>query len=296
MLFGRRKPEPVKKTKFEIFREYTARVFFLTLGAFIVAVGLEVFLVPNNIIDGGVIGISMMVSYITKWNLGLLIFCINIPFILMAWKNLGKKFVVQTFFATGMLAVATNIMHGKQATEDLLLATVFGGIILGLGVGLILRNNASLDGTEMVSINLSKKFKVISVGELLMGINLFIYMGAGFLYSWDRALYSIMTYYIASKVIDSVLEGLDKAKSVRIFSEFYKDIGNAIMKELDVSVTYMRALGGYSKQEKIQTYCVINKFEIAKLKELVHSIDPKAFMVTEDVHEVEGVRVHKNKH
>ena len=294
MLFGRKKPEKIKKTKGEIAREYILKAIFITIGAFIVAVGLEMFLLPNKIIDGGVIGISMMVSYITKWNLGLLIFCINIPFILLALKNLGRKFVIQTFFATGMLAIATTILHGRQATEDLLLAT--GGIILGFGVGLILRNNASLDGTEMISINLSKKLKIISVGELLMFINLFIYMGAGFLYGWDRALYSIMTYYIASKVIDSVLEGLDKAKSVRIFSEYYKEIGNAIMKDLDVSVTYMKALGGYSRQEKIQTYCVVNKFEMPRLKELVHTIDPRAFLVTEDVHEVEGVRVKKHKH
>ena len=294
MLFGRKKPEKIKKTKGEIAREYILKAIFITIGAFIVAVGLEMFLLPNKIIDGGVIGISMMVSYITKWNLGLLIFCINIPFILLALKNLGRKFVIQTFFATGMLAIATTILHGRQATEDLLLATVFGGIILGFGVGLILRNNASLDGTEMISINLSKKLKIISVGELLMFINLFIYMGAGFLYGWDRALYSIMTYYIASKVIDSVLEGLDK--SVRIFSEYYKEIGNAIMKDLDVSVTYMKALGGYSRQEKIQTYCVVNKFEMPRLKELVHTIDPRAFLVTEDVHEVEGVRVKKHKH
>ena len=295
MFFNKKKPMVVKKTKIELAREYVAKAFFLTLGCFIVAVGLEMFLLPNQIIDGGIIGISMMVSYLTKWNLGLLIFCINIPFILMALTTLGRKFVFQTFFATAMLAVATNVLHGKQATNDLLLATVFGGIILGFGVGLILRNNASLDGTEMVSINLAKKLKIISVGELLMFINLFIYMGAGFLYGWDRALYSIMTYYIASKVIDSVLEGLDKAKSVRIFSDYYKEIGNAIMKELDVSVTYMKAMGGYSKQEKIQTYCVVSKFEMAKLKELVHSIDPRAFLVTEDVHEVEGVRVKKHK-
>ena len=295
-MFFSKKREPIKKTKGEIIREIISKAIFLTLGSFIFAVGLEMFLLPNKIIDGGVVGVSMMISYITKWNLGLLIFCINIPFILMALKNLGKKFVIQTFYATGMLAIATNVLHGKQATEDLLLATVFGGLILGFGVGLILRNNASLDGTEMVSLNLSKKLKIISVGELLMFINVFIYMGAGFLYGWDRALYSILTYFIASKVIDSVLEGLDKAKSVRIFSEFYKDIGSAIMKELDVSVTYMKTLGGYSKQEKIQTYCVVSKFEMAKLKELVHSIDPRAFMVTEDVHEVEGVRVKKHNH
>ena len=296
MFFVKKNKKKYKKTRIEIVREYIARAIFITLGAFITAVALEGFLLPNNIIDGGIIGISMMISYITKWNLGLLIVCINIPFILMALKTLGHKFVIHTFYATIMLAIATNICHGFQATEDLLLSTVFGGIILGMGVGIILRNNASLDGTEMVSINLAKKLKIISVGELLMGINLFIYMGAGFLYGWDRALYSIMTYYVASKVIDSVLEGLDKAKSVRIVSEQYKEIGDAIMKELDVSVTYMKTMGGYSKKEKILTYCVVNKFEMAKLKDLIHSIDPKAFLVTEDVHEVEGVRVKKKSH
>lgn len=294
--FKKKKLAPIKKTKFELFKEYFIRAIVITVGAFITAAALESFLLPNNIIDGGVIGISMMLHYVTKWNLGLLIFCINIPFILMALKNLGHKFVIQTFFATGVLAVATNIFSGFHVTEDLILSAVFGGIILGLGVGLILRSNASLDGTEMVSIAISKKLKIISVGELLMVINLFIYTGAGFLFGWDRALYSILTYYIASKVIDAVLEGLDKSKSVRIVSEFYKEIGDAIMKELDVSVTYMKTLGGYSRQEKILTYCVVNKFEIPKLKDLVHSLDPKAFIVTEDVHEVEGVRVKRKSH
>ena len=297
MFFMKKKlPKPVKKTKSEIFREYLYRGIFIAIGAFVVAIGLDMFLLPNKIIDGGVIGVSMMVSYLTKWNLGLLIFCINIPFILLALKKLGKKFVFQTLYATFILSIATNLLHGKAATEDLLLATVFGGIILGFGVGLILRNNASLDGTEMVSINLAKKLKIVSVGELLMFINLFIYAGAGFLYGWDRALYSILTYYIASKVIDSVLEGLDKAKSVKIVSEYYKEIGSAIMKDLDRSVTYMKTTGSYSKQEKVLTYCVVSKFEMPRLKDLVHTVDPKAFLVTEDVHEVEGVRFKKRKH
>ena len=129
-----------------------------------------------------------------------------------------------------------------------------------------------------------------------MFINLFIYTAAGFLFGWERALYSILTYYIASKVIDSVIEGLDKSKSVRIVSEFHREIGDEIMKELDTSVTYMKTVGGYSRQEKILTYCVVNKFEIAKLKDVVHSIDPRAFIVTEDVHEVEGIRFKKHKH
>lgn len=292
LFFDRRKVVPLRtKSPKEIAIEYTKKTFFLTIGAFIVAVALEMFLLPNKIIDGGVIGVSMMASYITNWNLGLLIFGINIPFILLAYKSLGKKFVINTVVAITMLSIATNVVSKfHHVTEDLLLVTVFGGILLGLGVGLILRNNASLDGTEMVSINLSKKFKVISVGKLLMTINLFIYTCAGFLFGWDRALYSILTYYVASKVIDTVLEGLDKAKAVRIVSEYSKEIGDAIMKDLDISVTYFKTQGGYSKKEKILTYCVINKFDMPKLKEAVHNVDPKAFIVTGDVHEVEGGR------
>ena len=296
MFFSKKKKLEIKvKTKKEIAIEYLKKTFFWLLGTFIVAVALEMFLLPNKIIDGGVIGISMMVSYITKLNLGLLIFCINIPFLLLAYKTLGKKFVINTFVATAMLSVATNlVVNLKPVTGDLLLATVFGGILLGLGVGLILRNNASLDGTEMLSIMISKRIKIVSVGELLMGMNLFVYGAAGFLFGWDRALYSILTYYVASKVIDTVLEGLDKAKSVRIVSEYWEEIGNSIMKELDISVTYIRTKGGYSKQEKILTFCVVNKFDMPKLKEVVHNVDPRAFIVTEDVHEVEGVRIKKS--
>lgn len=298
MFFSKnKKPEIRVKTRREKAFDYIKKLFFWLAGAFIVAVALEMFLLPNKIIDGGVIGISMMVSYVTKWNLGLLIFCINIPFMLVALRSLGKKFILNTFIATALLSVATNVAINLQpATNDLLLATVFGGILLGLGVGLILRNNASLDGTEMLSIVLSKRFKIVSVGELLMGMNLFIYTAAGFLLGWERAMYSILTYFVASKVIDTVLEGLDKAKSVRIVSDCWEDIGDCIMKELNTSVTYIKSKGGYSKQEKILTFCVVNKFDIPKLKEVVHDIDPRAFIVTEDVHEVEGVRVKKKGH
>lgn len=296
MFFLKKKPVIKQKTKKEIAVEYIKKAFFLIVGAFIVAAALELFLLPNQIIDGGVIGISMMAAYVTKGNLGAFIFAINVPFIIVAYKTLGKKFVINTFFAITMLSIATNVvMRFDHVTDDSLLATIFGGILLGLGVGLILRNNASLDGTEMVSLKLAKKLKVVSVGELLMGINLFIYAGAGLLFGWDRALYSILTYYVASKVIDTVIEGLDKAKSVRIVSDYSREIGEAIMKELDISVTYMKTMGGYSRQEKILTFCIVNKFDMAKLKEAVHNVDPNAFIVTEDVHEVEGGRFSRRK-
>lgn len=283
-------PEP-EQTYAEKVRDMIFRLISLTLGAVIVAFALECFLIPNKIIDGGVIGVSMMLNTITGINLGTLIFCLNLPFIFLAYTTIGKTFVFQTFFSVTMLALFTNLCEGVTATTDPFLATTFGGIILGAGVGMILRNSASLDGTEILSIKLAKRFSFMSIGEFLMGFNLLIYTASGFLYSWNNAMYAIITYYIASKTIDVVITGFNSSKSVRIVSEFYKEIGQKIMKELDVSVTYIKSKGGYSGEEKILTYCVVSRLEMSKIKTIVKSIDKRAFLVIEDVHEVEGVRV-----
>lgn len=282
-----------KKTLKEMIKELIARYTVLTIGAFIVAFAIEGFMLPNNIIDGGVIGISMMLNYITNINLGLIIFCLNIPFIFLALTRFGKMFVMQTFYAVTILSIATNIFEHHTVTNDLFLAPIFGGIILGLGVGLILKNHASLDGTEILSMRLSKKFSFMSIGEYLMGFNLVIYSCSGLLFGWEKAMYAIITYYIASKTIDMVIDGFNSSKSIRIVSERYKDVGDTIMKELDVSVTYIKTRGGYSGDEKVLTYCVVSRLEMAKVKEIIKSIDPKAFLVIEDVHEVEGIRVKK---
>ncbi len=290
-MFGKRlKPPVVIKTKRQIILEYFSRYVALTIGVFITAAALECFLVPNNVIDGGVIGVAMMASFLTKLDLGLFIFIINIPFIILALRQLQKSFVIQTFYSVALLSFATTLFHSHNFTNDLLLTTVFGGMFLGLGVGIILRNNASLDGTEIMSIILHQKYKLFSVGQLLMTINLFVYTAAGFVFGWDKAMYSVMTYFIASRVIDVVMEGFNKMKAVRVFSPFHKEIGSAIMKELDVSVTFMRGLGGYSREEKIITYCVVSRFDLPKLKEVVTNIDPNAFFAIGDVYEVHGGR------
>lgn len=281
-----------EKTKVQVARENISRYFFITLGAMIAAFALECFLIPNKIIDGGVIGVSMMVSYLTKWNLGLIIVIINLPFIYLALQKMGKMFVLNVFYGVLMLAIFVNVFSPYKVTEVPLLATVFGGIILGTGVGIILRNDGALDGTEILSIRLAKKFG-FSVGEIIMFFNVFIYTAAGFLYGWDSAMYSILTYFIAYRVIDIVLEGLNSSKSALIISQYSKEIGNAIIKELDISVTYQKGKGGYSGQEKTIIYCVINRLEVAKMKKLIREIDPEAFLVIQDVHEVEGVRVKK---
>lgn len=271
-------------------RNTIIRMSFLTLGAFIAGFALEGFLIPNNMIDGGIVGISIMLSYLTKANLGVLILIINLPFIFLALQKMGKLFVGQTLFAIAMLGVSVNVFHNHIATDDPLLATVFGGVVLGIGVGLVLRHNAAMDGTEILSIKLAKS-SGFSIGEIIMFFNIFIYSCAGFLYGWDKAMYSVLVYFIAYKVIDIVLEGLNESKSVNIISNKSEQIGNAIIKKLDIGVTYMKGRGGYTGEEKDIIYCVISRLELAKLKELIRSIDQTAFISVENVHEVEGVRI-----
>ena len=204
------------------------KLCFLAFGAFVAAFALECFLVPNNIIDGGIVGISMILSYLTKYNLGLLILVLNIPFLCLAFTKMGKHFVFQTLYAVTMLAVGINIFETYHITDDLLLATVFGGIILGTGVCIVLKNEGSLDGTEIMSLVLSKKFG-LSVGEIIMAFNIFIYFGAGLVFGWNKAMYSVLTYFIAYRVIDIVLEGLNSSKSVRIISDKAYEIGQEII-------------------------------------------------------------------
>lgn len=284
--------ENVEVSKKNQIKKWIKNIIFLTFGAVITGCALETFLVPNKIIDGGIIGISMIISHVSKFNLGLLVLLLNTPFIILAFKKLGKKFVLQTAYANIILALSLNFFHHFRATQDLLLATVFGGIILGIGVGLILKNEGSLDGTEILSLLVSKKFG-FSVGEFIMGINIFIYLVAGVVFGWESAMYSIMTYFIVSKVIDIVMEGFNSSKSVRIISDEASAIGQALIERLDISVTYLQGIGGYTGQDKDLIYCVISRLELPKMIEIIQEIDPKAFVSVVDVHEVYGGRFRK---
>lgn len=266
--------------------------FFLTLGAFTAGFAIDTFLVPNNIIDGGIVGVSMILSYLLKYNLGILLIILNIPFICLAFTKMGKNFVIQTFYAILMFAIATNIFHSITITNDLLLATVFGGIILGTGVGIVLKNEGSLDGTEIMSLVISKKFG-LSVGEIIMGINIFIYAASGLVFGWEKAMYSILTYFLASRVIDVVLEGVSNSKSVRIISDKWEEIGNVLIKDLEIGVTYLHGTGGYSGDAKTIIYCVVSRIEMSKMKEAIKAIDPRAFISVVDVHEAYGIRMGK---
>ena len=269
------------------------KLVFLTIGAIIVAFGLESFLVPNEIIDGGVVGISIMASFLTQIPLGLFTFFLNIPFLALGYRHLGAKFVFLSLYSTAMLSIFVTLFHNAPTvTTNVLLASIFGGIIVGIGVGIILRNNGSLDGTEIVALIFGKKIP-FSTGEIIMFINIFIFAAAAVVFNIEQAMYSVLTYFLIYKSIDVVLEGIDESRTVMIITNCPDEISNSILYELKRGVTFIDGKGAYTGEYKKILYCVVTRLEIAKLKEMVHEIDPKAFIAITNVHEVEGGQVKK---
>ncbi|NRD80363.1 YitT family protein [Bacillus sp. BRMEA1] len=269
------------------------RILLITLGATLMAVGLEIFLVPNKVIDGGITGISIMLSYITGWKLGIFLFLFNLPFFFIGYKQIGKTFAVSTLYGIIVLSIATTLLHPVPAfTQDILLATVFGGVVLGMGVGIVIRYGGSLDGTEILAILFNNKLP-FSVGEIIMFFNLFILGSAGFVFTWDRAMYSLIAYFVAFKTIDITITGLDESKSVWIISDYAEEIGVAIMDRLGRGVTYLNGEGAFSGDHKKVIFCVVNRLEEAKLKEIVTEKDSNAFLAVADIAEVRGGRFKK---
>ncbi|MFC5402258.1 YitT family protein [Cohnella soli] len=273
--------------------EVARRILFIVIGAVLVAVALEIFLVNNSIIDGGITGISIMSSYLSGARIGIFLFVLNLPFLIIGYRTIGKTFALSTLLGVVTLSIATTLLHPVQPfTENVFLAAVYGGIFLGAGTGIVIRAGGSLDGTEIVAIMLNRKLP-FSVGETVMFINFFILGSAGFVYSWDRAMYSLIAYYIAFKVIDLTLEGFDESKSCWIISDYYKEIGDAISARLGRGVTLLHGEGGYSGEQKKVIFVVITRLEETKLKTIVNELDPGAFLAVGNIHDVKGGRFKK---
>jgi len=267
-------------------------ILMMVFGAALASIGLEIFLIPNNIIDGGITGISIISSYYTGLPLGLFILILNIPFLFVGYMQIGKTFALSTLFSVICLSIGVSLLHPWEGiTEDILLATIFGGMILGMGIGLIIRNGGSLDGTEIIAIILEKR-SGFSIGEIVMLINLFILGGSGIAFGWDRAMYSLIAYFIAYKTIDVTVEGLNESKSVIIISGQHKDISEALMDRLGRSVTLLHGEGGYDGTRTNIIYIVVSRLEIAKLKGIVNGFDENALVTVGNV-EANGKRFGK---
>ena len=263
---------------------------FMTIGILLAAIALEVFLIPNKIIDGGITGGSIILSFLTNINLSIFIIILNIPFLLLGFRHLGKNFLIQSTVAMALFSVLLEIFKQVDVvTNDVLLATVFGGILLGIGVGFVIRYGACLDGVETVAILINKKTS-FSVGQVILLVNLVIYMVAGILFGWDRALYSIMTYFITYKLIDMVSEGLEQAKAALIITNNSEEIARSIYKKLGRTVTFIEGEGLISGK-KVVLYVVVTRIELRELKKIVEADDVSAFMTITDVSEIVGQHI-----
>lgn len=269
-------------------------IFFIILGAFVAAYGLESVLIPNNVSDGGITGISIMLSTLTPISLGVFLVLLNIPFIYLGYKQIGKTFAINSTIGIGSLSIFTSILHHIPTIlhNDSLLVTITGGLLLGVGMGIALRNGGALDGTDMLAVLISRKVP-FSTGEIILIINLFIFIFVGFVFGLEGAISSAIAYYIATKVIGMIENGLEDAKSVMIISKHPKEIGNAIINRLGRSVTYTKGIGGYANEPVDIIYCVINRMEESKLRSIVRDFDANAFMTISDVAEVKGGRFKK---
>jgi uncharacterized membrane-anchored protein YitT (DUF2179 family) len=277
-----------KQHKPETAAHFILKHIMLIIGATLAAIAIELFLVQNSIIDGGIIGISLLLNHISGINFGVLVFILNLPFLFFGYKYIGKSFFFSSLYSIILLAIIEpNLQRFDAITTEPLLATVFGGMMLGAGVGIVIRYGGALDGTEILSILLTKKIPY-SVGEIVMFFNIFIFGWAGFVLGWEQAMYSILTYYIASKSIDAITQGFNDTKAAIIVSDEYEELAETINKRLGRTVTKLHGQGGFYANEKDIIYVVIIRLEISKLKDIIYEVDPNAFTTIMDAQEARG--------
>ena len=285
-----------KKITFEyIFKQWIVPLFMITVGAIVAAFALEEFLVPFTILDGGVVGISMIISQLWGIPLGVLTIALNIPFMIVGFKRLGIRFLIKAIYAMAVFSSFLGVFEDmKEVTNQEILVVVFGGVLLGVGVGLILRYGGCLDGTEIVAMLLSHHME-FSVGQIVLFFNIIIYAVAGFLFGPDRALYSLLTYFITSKIIDFVENGMEQGKSVMIITDHGQEIADAIYTQLGRTCTQMEGRGMVSSGKKTVLYCVITRVEVPAIKKIINDADVSAFMTISDVSEIVGNHIKKKK-
>ncbi|AWX44126.1 UPF0750 membrane protein YpjC [Flagellimonas maritima] len=271
-------------------------IFFIITGIFSAAFGLESFLLPNRFIDGGATGISLLVTEVTSVPLWALIILVNIPFLVLGYRVLGKQFTIKAILAILGLAVVLVFVQFPEVTQDKLLVAVFGGFFLGAGIGLSIRGGSVLDGTEVLAIYLSKKMGA-KIGDVIIMINVVIFLAAAYLLSIEAALYSMLTYLAASKTLNFVLEGIEEYTGVTIISPKSEEIRVMVTEKLGRGLTIYKASGGYGKKGEHNQYdviyTVITRLEIRKLNIELNAIDPKAFVVMNSINDTKGGMVKK---
>ncbi|WDF54725.1 YitT family protein [Mucilaginibacter sp. KACC 22063] len=280
------------KKKNDLLRNELMRIPLIIVGVLCAAFGLKGFLIPNEFIDGGVTGISLLVSSATDWPISVLIIIINVPFILLGYRRIGKLYAVKTFLAILALSAILYLINFPHVTNDKLLTAVFGGFFLGAGIGLAMRGGCVIDGTEILAMYINPR-SALSIGQIILLINIVIFGVAAFLLGVQSALYSVLTYLAASQTINYIVLGIDEYTAVTIVSPKSDLIKNVITRQLHRGVTIYKGERGFGKtafdDKHIDIiYTVITRLEVPRLVSTVQQIDPAAFITTYSVSEVKG--------
>ncbi len=269
----------------------------ISLGVLSAGFGLRGFLLPNNFIDGGAVGISLLIAELTAFSLPVLLIIVNVPFIILGYRIIGKGFAIKTALAIAALAIAVAFIPYPQITQDKLLIAIFGGFFLGLGIGLAVRGGGVIDGTEVLAISLTRRLG-LTVGDIILIINVIIFSVAAYVLSVETALYSILTYLSAAKTVDFVIEGIEEYTGVTIISVKAAEIRKMIVDDLGRGVTTFKGEKGYGKSGHNEgeikiVYTVITRLEVAKLNAEIEKIDPDAFVIMSSIKDTKGGMIKK---
>lgn len=263
-------------------------IVLITLGIFSAGFGLKGFLLSSRFIDGGVTGVSMLLSDVLGYPLSILILVINLPFIAVGYRQVGRAFAFKSALAIAGLSVCLAVVQFPDVTHDKLLTAVFGGFFIGAGIGLAIRGGAVLDGTEIAALLVSKSSNLLKVGDVILILNIFIFSAAAFFLGVESALYSILTYFAASKTIDFLIHGIEEYTAITIISEESQPIRETIIRVLGRGVTVYKGRRGWTDAEQDILFCVVTRLEIGKVKGVIKELDDAAFILIHPLADAEG--------
>ncbi|MCG8321422.1 MAG: YitT family protein [Cytophagales bacterium] len=282
----------IKKEKQSSVRRSIVELLWITAGVFSAGFGLKSLLLPNNFIDGGATGISLLIAETTVLDISYVILVVNIPFITIGYLQMSRKFVIKTALAVLTLSLVLALLEFPIITEDRLLAALFGGFFLGAGIGLSVRGGCVIDGTEILALYFSRRLN-ISMGDIIIIINVLIFGASAWLLGTEAALYSMLAYFVASKTMDFIIQGIEEYLGLTIISIHSEEIKDAILSEMNTGVTILHGEGGYGRKEsspqKIDVlYTVVTRLELLKINRIIDDTDPHAFVVIQGVRDVKG--------
>jgi len=260
----------------------------ILMGILSAGLGLKGFLLSSRFIDGGVTGVSMLLADILGWPLSILILVINLPFIALGYRQISRAFAIKSALAIGGLALCLAFVKYPDVTHDKLLTAIFGGFFIGAGIGLAIRGGAVLDGTEVAALLISKSSSLFRVGDVILLLNILIFFAAAFFLGVESALYSMVTYFAASKTVDFLIHGLEEYTAITIMSEKNDEIRLAIVRDLERGVTVYKGRGGLSDTEQDILFCVVTRLEIGRVKSMVRDLDKRAFILVNPLADAEG--------